>query len=959
MGGDELGGFLDREQLLGGSPARRAATLLYLIEARTARLAVQGRQRLVRPLTTESAQERALEFVEAFSLAGEAAVQPSVHDLERQADQWASLVPSNPRLRAALARRLGEKYRFTARVAPRIGKALALDDPEVRDAYRSLYGQPLDTVFAPRLAPRERLRWAWTALASRLESLPPFWTAYWLTLTETVGTDILALPIVVAVLGPLAGVVILVALGLLNVVTVGMMAEAVVRTGPMRYRNAYLGRLFESNLGGRGSLFATGLLAAFGFIWIPICYVGIGRTLESATSVPAAVWVAALFVATLAYLRRGSLDATIATVLAVGAVNLLLIVGLSVLALTHVHGSNLLHSEIPFVHGRPFEASAVGLVFGVVLMGYFGHLSSTTCSSLVLERDPSGRSLMRGCAGAQVTAIAVYCLFVVAMNGAIGPHGLTGTDGTVISPLVDVAGPGVAVLGSVFVILALGVGSVMEGLSLSWLVRERLPSTGPRVVVLPRRRAQLVFRGRHGLRVGLTYLGAGANGSRFAVDLERQGRLEHSEVAVSTAHDVLPAGDAGRHRLLLEVVEADGLRARVAVTSTLRMGYEGELDAAGLDLAEALRLSDEEAALVASLARSGEASPAEIAGSMGKGDEEAVSMLEALVARGVVGERSTPAGPVFSARMAPRRPRSSSVWDAIADDGDRVGPGSVSTPSAQRREPLARLRGLVLGRSGRFLVSVLPLTAAFVLGEWFVISGAGSFSELLSVLGVVIVSLFAGLYPVLLLYSSRRKGEYIPEPVHRSLGRPVLLGAIYLFFLAVLIAHGTVIWSDPAERVGAFAAALMMVALPVILARGGAFARRLTIEVRDDRRAGDARFAVLSGERPASATVRLDYRGNEQQPEGLTGEIPALGELRRAVFDLRRDLKPPPDEAKVWVHRVTEAGETESLPATARFRSGGRAHAVHLALSGGEAVVPFEDTELEVEIALREFGRGG
>ena len=38
MGGDELGGFLDREQLLGGSPARRAATLLFLIETRTARL---------------------------------------------------------------------------------------------------------------------------------------------------------------------------------------------------------------------------------------------------------------------------------------------------------------------------------------------------------------------------------------------------------------------------------------------------------------------------------------------------------------------------------------------------------------------------------------------------------------------------------------------------------------------------------------------------------------------------------------------------------------------------------------------------------------------------------------------------------------------------------------------------------------------------------------------------------
>src|SRR5438132_9642934 len=54
--GDELGGFLDREQLLGGSPARRAATLLFLIEARTARLAAQARQRLVRPLTDESVE---------------------------------------------------------------------------------------------------------------------------------------------------------------------------------------------------------------------------------------------------------------------------------------------------------------------------------------------------------------------------------------------------------------------------------------------------------------------------------------------------------------------------------------------------------------------------------------------------------------------------------------------------------------------------------------------------------------------------------------------------------------------------------------------------------------------------------------------------------------------------------------------------------------------------------------
>ena len=220
-------------------------------------------------------------------------------------------------------------------------------------------------------------------------------------------------------------------------------------------------------------------------------------------------------------------------------------------------------------------------------------------------------------------------------------------------------------------------------------------------------------------------------------------------------------------------------------------------------------------------------------------------------------------------------------------------------PPRQPREPLAGLQGLLLGRSGRFFISVLPLTAAFVLGEWFIVIGTGSFAGMLSVLGVVVVSLFAGVYPVLLLYSSRRKGEYIPEPMHRFLGRPVVLGAVYLFFLTVLIAHATVIWSDPAERVAALAAASMMVAFPGILARSGAFARRLTIELRDDQRAGHACFAVMSAERPVSATVRLDYGDTAQQPEGLAGEIPALAELDRAVFALRRDLKPRPDEAKV------------------------------------------------------------
>src|SRR5205807_2348077 len=134
-----------------------------------------------------------------------------------------------------------------------------------------------------------------------------------------------------------------------------------------------------------------------------------------------------------------------------------------------------------------------------------------------------------------LTAIGLYCLFVAAAIGAVGSDALTGVAGTSVSPLADVIGPSVAVLGSAFVIVSLGLGSILSGLSLSWLVQERLPTSRPRIVVLPRRRARLVFRarGRSGLRAGLTYLGDGAEGARFSIDLEHRGRLEHSEVVVS------------------------------------------------------------------------------------------------------------------------------------------------------------------------------------------------------------------------------------------------------------------------------------------------------------------------------------------------------------------------------------------------------------------------------------------
>ena len=120
---------------------------------------------------------------------------------------------------------------------PGIGAAVGFDDEAGRrPPTSSSTASPSTGSSPPSVGPGGRLRWLWTRFATRLESLPPAWSAYVLSLTETVGTSMLALPIAVAGIGPLAGVVVLVVLGLVNIVTAAAMGEAVApqRVGALR-----------------------------------------------------------------------------------------------------------------------------------------------------------------------------------------------------------------------------------------------------------------------------------------------------------------------------------------------------------------------------------------------------------------------------------------------------------------------------------------------------------------------------------------------------------------------------------------------------------------------------------------------------------------------------------------------------------------------------------------------------
>ncbi|TMD59648.1 MAG: hypothetical protein E6I91_19930 [Chloroflexi bacterium] len=105
------------------------------------------------------------------------------------------------------------------------------------------------------------------------------------------------------------------------------------------------------------------------------------------------------------------------------------------------------------------------------------------------------------------------------------------------------------------------------------------------------------------------------------------------------------------------------------------------------------------------------------------------------------------------------------------------------------------------------------------------------------------------------------------------------------------------------------------------MARQGAFARRLVIEIRQDvAEQGPGTFTVTdSGRAATQATVRLGYAGGERVYQGANGAIPEFPTLSSATFDLRGISA---QELLVWLHRVTPEGYSQHLPARVKVSWG-------------------------------------
>ena len=127
--------------------------------------------------------------------------------------------------------------------------------------------------------------------------------------------------------------------------------------------------------------------------------------------------------------------------------------------------------------------------------------------------------------------------------------------------------------------------------------------------------------------------------------------------------------------------------------------------------------------------------------------------------------------------------------------------------------------------------------------------------------GTLAAPVLGGIFPLLMLVASRRKGEMVPGIVWRWLGHPLIVGGVYLIFLASLLVHGIFIWAAPLPRLGALLMVMVVLGLPVMLIRQRAFAARTVVELRIyTQHPTSAAFTITSAGHALTTAVRLDLR---------------------------------------------------------------------------------------------------
>lgn len=607
-----------------------------------------------------------------------------------------------------------------------------------------------------------RLRSLADTLDWAVQNLPPFWLVFLFVVAVSLLPAMLVLPLAIAVMGLLPGLVLLIAVGGISLLTMAHMAEAVARSRRLRYGAAFLGLLVEDYLGPAGSRLVAHVCILRTFLLLLVPVLGLALTLATFTGLRPECWIGLLLILILRRLYHQKDHFSVTALVALGAINLGLLLVLSLIAFAHLRATHLSLVAAASLRFCTLSPSKVGVGLGVFFCCYTGHLSVLQGARVALPRDPDGKALIRGTIAATAFVTVFMCLWAVAVNSALPVSWLLSEKGTVLLPLAARFGPSVSLLGSVLACLMLGRSALGGSELLFYMMRERL-----------------------------------------------------------SAQTTQPVSRSHRHG-----------------RSLLLPG----------------------------------------------------------------GERSH--GPLLA-------------W---------------------------------LSQRGRFALCALPTVLAFLVVEALLRIGVRSLTDLTSVIGLLTVAVSGGILPPLLLLASRCKGEVAPGLVLHSLERPLVAGGIYLLFMGVLLGHGLFLWKAPAKRAAALGTAAAIVGATVLLVRRGAFAPRLVLELREERRGEQwGCFEVVVSGQPVPAAVRLEYAQGEQCLHAAAGEIASLTTLRCAEFwlPIRRAR-----ELKVWAHRVTPAGDSESLAGLVEVECDGATQRFALEASGGKVLLPVTGKSCGVRVTL-------
>jgi len=118
----------------------------------------------------------------------------------------------------------------------------------------------------------------------------------------------------------------------------------------------------------------------------------------------------------------------------------------------------------------------------------------------------------------------------------------------------------------------------------------------------------------------------------------------------------------------------------------------------------------------------------------------------------------------------------------------------ASPPSTETEGP-SRWAHLLsrLSKRGQFWLAAIPALAVLAVAKALLLTGAGSFSGPIGLVGVLGASSLARAFPMLLLVASRHKGEVVPGVPYRFMGETWLVSGLCALCIGSIFLRGLVI----------------------------------------------------------------------------------------------------------------------------------------------------------------------